>query len=270
MEGYYYKPRMDWELLEEHSQGVIATTGCLGGHVLQSLLQGDEKAALAHAQRLQDIFGRDSLFVELQDHGLDEQRRTNGQLVAIAEQIGAPLLATNDLHYTSREDADAHDALLCVQTNSLRSDPDRFKFTGTEHYLKSATEMRELFREVPEACDNTLWIAERANVEIEFGKPLLPDFPLPAEFAPTAEQTQDQAATAYLHHLTFEGARKRWGEHIPDDVTERLVYELRVIEDMGFSQYFLITWDLIKHARDSNIRVGPGRGSAAGCAVAYC
>ena len=270
MEGYYYKPRMDWELLEQHSQGVIATTGCLGGHVLQSLLQGDERQALAHAQRLQDIFGRDSLFVELQDHGLDEQRRTNGQLVEIAKRIGAPLLATNDLHYTSRHDADAHDALLCVQTNSLRSDPDRFKFTGTEHYLKSAAEMRDLFREVPQACDNTLWIAERAHVEIEFGKPLLPDFPLPDEFAPTEGQSQDDAATAYLRHLTFEGARKRWGTALDDEITERLLYELRTIEDMGFSQYFLITWDLIRHARDSNIRVGPGRGSAAGCAVAYC
>lgn len=270
LEGYYYKPRLDWELLEEHSRGVIATTGCLGGHVLQSLLQGDERGALEKAARLQDVFGKDNLFVELQDHGLDDQRRTNGQLVAIAEKIGAPLLATNDLHYTTRDDADAHDALLCVQTNSLRSDPDRFKFTGTEHYLKSAAEMRSLFAELPQACDNTLWIAERCNVEIEFGKPQLPDFPLPEAFAPGEGTSQEEAATAYLRHLTLQGAEQRWGAPLPAEATERLDHELGIIQAMGFSQYFLITWDLIRHARDNGIRVGPGRGSAAGCAVAYC
>src|SRR6478735_5700610 len=161
LEGYYYKPRLDWELLEQHSEGVIATTGCLGGHVLQSLMRGDEEGALKQAGRLQDIFGRDNLFVEIQDHGIPEQHRTNPQLFEIARRIGAPLVATNDSHYTHREDAVAHDALLCVQTGSLMSDPDRFKFSGNDHYLKSATEMRRLFVEVPEACDNSLWIAER-------------------------------------------------------------------------------------------------------------
>ena len=159
LEGYYYKPRLDWELLERHHQGLIATTGCLGGHVLQSLLQGDEAGALEKAGRLQDIFGRDNLFVELQDHGLPAQHQTNPQLVEIATKLGAPLLATNDSHYTHREDHLGHDALLCVQTGALISDPKRFHFEGEEHYLKSAQEMRYLFREVPSACDNTLWIA---------------------------------------------------------------------------------------------------------------
>ncbi|MEO1057863.1 MAG: DNA polymerase III subunit alpha, partial [Actinomycetota bacterium] len=261
MEGYYYKPRMDWELLEKYSDGLIATTGCLGGHVLQSLLKGDERGALEKAARLQEIFGRDNLFVELQDHGLAEQRRTNPQLMNIAKQLGAPLLATNDSHYTHQHDHEAHDALLCVQTGALLSDQNRFKFEGTEHYLKSAAEMRYLFREVPTACDNSLWIAERANVEIEFGNPQLPNFPLPEGFADDA---------AYLRHLTYEGAQKRWGEELSAEAQERLAYELKVICDMGFASYFLITWDLIRHAREAGIRVGPGRGSAAGCAVAYC
>ena len=261
MEGYYYKPRMDWELLEQHSEGLIATTGCLGGHVLQAMMNGDDQGALEKAARLQDIFGRDNLFVELQDHGLAEQRRTNPKLIELAKKIGAPLLATNDSHYTHQEDHEAHGALLCVQTGSLLSDPNRFKFDGTEHYLKTATEMRYLFREVPSACDNTLWVAERANLEIEFGKPLLPTFPVPEGFADDA---------SYLRHLTLEGARKRWGDHLSKTVEERLAYELETIIHMGFASYFLIVWDLIKHARDEGIRVGPGRGSAAGCAVAYC
>jgi len=260
MEGYYYKPRLDWELLAEHSEGVIATTGCLGGHVLQSLMNEGYDAALAKAARLQDIFGRDNLFVEIQDHGIPAQHQTNPDLLRIAKAIGAPLLATNDSHYVHRHDAVAHDALLCVQTGSLMSDTNRFKFHGDEHYLKTAEEMRHLFREVEVACDNTLWIAERANVEIAFGDALLPNFPLPEGF----EDDSD-----YLRHLTFEGARLRWGDPLPDEVVERLAYELQVIGDMGFSSYFLIVWDLIRHARDAGIRVGPGRGSAAGCAVAY-
>ena len=261
LEGYYYKPRIDWELLDTHSEGVIATTGCLGGHVLQELLNGNEDQARKKAGKLQDIFGRDNLFVELQDHGIAAQRQTNPQLVEIANYLGAPLLATNDTHYTHSEDHQAHDALLCVQTASLMSDPDRFRFEGNDHYVKSSAEMRDLFREVPSACDNTLWIAERCNVEIELGEPKLPKFPLPEGF-----ETDYQ----YLEHLTFEGAHKRWGEVLNDATVERLAYELKVINDMGFSSYFLITGDLIDHARKQNIRVGPGRGSAAGCAVSYC
>ncbi|MGB0111851.1 MAG: DNA polymerase III subunit alpha, partial [Ilumatobacteraceae bacterium] len=261
MEGYYYKPRMDFELLEKYSDGLIATTGCLGGHVLQAMMNGDEQGALEKAARLQDIFGRDNLFVELQDHGLAAQRETNPKLIELAKKIKAPLLATNDSHYTHQADHEAHGALLCVQTGALLSDPNRFKFEGSEHYLKSAAEMRYLFREVPSACDNTLWIAERAELEIEFGNPLLPEFDVPDGFDSDAE---------YLRHLTYEGAKKRWGDNLPPAVEERLAYELKTINDMGFASYFLITWDLIKHARDSRIRVGPGRGSAAGCAVAYC
>ena len=260
MEGYYYKPRVDWDVLAEHSEGLIATTGCLGGHVLQALLRDDFDDARTKAARLQEIFGKDNLFIELQDQGIPEQHRTNPQLERIARELGAPLLATNDSHYTRREDARAHDALLCVQTGSQMSDPNRFRFSGEEHYLKSTHEMRELFRDLPDACDNTLWIAERCGVEIEFGNPRLPDFPIPEGF---------EDADSYLEHLAFEGARVRWGNQLEDRVVERLAYELATIRDMGFSSYFLITWDLIRHARDQGIRVGPGRGSAAGCAVAY-
>jgi DNA polymerase-3 subunit alpha len=261
LEGYYYKPRLDWELLERHHHGLVATTGCLGGHVLQSLLKGDERGALDKAGRLQDIFGRDHLFVEIQDHGLLAQRQTNPQLLEIARRIGAPVIATNDSHYTHREDHEAHDALLCVQTGALQSDPKRFKFEGTEHYLKTAAEMRYLFREVPQACDSTLWIAERADVNIEFGNAVLPRFDIPDGFVDD---------TAYLEHLAWRGAEERWGAPLEPAVVERLAYELKVIADMGFSSYFLIVWDLIRHAREQGIRVGPGRGSAAGCAVAYC
>ena len=261
LEGYAYKPRADWELLERHHHGVIATTGCLGGLVCQALLKGDTERAAGLAARLQDIFGPEHLFVELQDHGLEEQRRTNPELVRLARRLGAPLLATNDSHYVSRHDAEAHDALLCVQTGSVKDDPKRFKFHGDEHYLKTAAEMRQLFRDYPDACDNTLWIAERADVEIEFGRPKLPSFPRPEGFT---------GADDYLRHLAQQGAAARYGSPVPGEVIQRLDYELGVISDMGFSDYFLVVWDLIRHAREQGIRVGPGRGSAAGCCVAYC
>ncbi len=261
LEGYYYRPRCDWELLDRYHEGIVVTSGCLGGVVLQALLKGDMELAVTRAARLQDIFGRDSMFVELQDHGLPEQHRTNPMLLELARRIKAPLLATNDSHYTGQADALAHDALLCVQTGSQMDDPNRFKFHGDQHYLKTALEMRSLFSELPEACDNTLWIAERAAVEIEFGRPQLPEFELPEGFA-----TQGQ----YLRHLTYEGAAQRYGDPLPAEVVTRLDYELGVIEDMGFSAYFLVVWDLIHYARTHGIRVGPGRGSAAGCCVAYC
>ncbi len=267
LEGYYYKPRLDWELLARHSTGLIATTGCLGGVVLQALLADDRIKAEALAARLQDIFGKDNLFVELQDHGLPEQHKTNPALVEIARRIGAPLLATNDSHYTHREDHVAHDALLCVQTGALIADPKRFKFEGEEHYLKSAAEMRHLFAELPEACDNTLLIAERASVEIDFGGANLPRFPVPEEF--NGETYEDRAA-AYLRDLSVQGAKERYGSPVPAEVMSRLDYELGVIGDMGFAAYFLVVWDLIRFARSRGIRVGPGRGSAAGCCVAYC
>ena len=263
LEGYYYKPRLDWELLAEHSEGLIATTGCLGGHVLQSLLQGDERGALEKAGRLQEIFGRDNLFVELQDHGLPAQRETNPKLIELAQKLGAPLLATNDSHYTHREDHESHDALLCVQTGAVLSDPKRFKFEGHEHYLKTADEMRYLFRELPggvrqHAVDRRAGRRRRSSS----ATPLLPNFPLPEGF------TDD---TGYLAHVTWQGARERWGDDVPevDEATASSTSSTRS-PTMGFSSYFLIVWDLIKHARDGGIRVGPGRGSAAGCAVAYC
>jgi DNA polymerase-3 subunit alpha len=267
LEGYYYKPRIDWELLERYHEGLIATTGCLGGLVLQSLLRDDFEGAKKIAGRLQDIFGRENLFIELQDHGIIEQRRTNPQLIEIAKALGAPLVATNDSHYTKREDAVVHDALLCVQTGARLSDEKRFRFEGEEHYLKSALEMRELFREVPEACDNTLAIAERCNVEIEFGHPKLPEFEVPIQFQ---SDSYESSASAFLRHLTMEGAKARYGDPVPQEVLDRIEYELQVISDMGFSAYFLVVGDLIAHAKSSGIRVGPGRGSAAGCCVAYC
>ncbi len=197
----------------------------------------------------------------MQDHGLPEQQRTNPLLLDIAKEIQAPLLATNDGHYTDRADAASHDALLCVQTNATMDDPNRFHFHGDEHYFKSAAEMRQLFSDLPEACDNSLWIAERANVTIDFDRAELPIFPLPNGFGSDDD---------YLRHLTYKGARERYGEALPAAVTDRIDYELRVISNMGFSTYFLVVCDLIRHAHERRIRVGPGRGSAAGCCVAYC
>lgn len=261
LEGYYYKPKVDWELLAQHSKGVIATTGCLGGHVLQALMNQGYGTALQKAARLQDIFGRDNLFVEIQDHGIMEQHQTNPQLIRIAEAIKAPLLLTNDSHYVKQGDAVAHDALLCVQTGAKIADEQRFKFHGHDHYIKSAAEMRSLFgEEVRSASDNTLLIAERCDVEIPFGENKLPHFPLPEGF---------DTAAQYLSHLTYKGAYERYPE-MSAEILERIEFELGVIEDMGFSAYFLITGDLIDYARHNGIAVGPGRGSAAGCAVAYC
>ncbi len=266
LEGYYYKPRLDWELLERYASGVVATSGCLGGVVLQALLQDDYSRAKSLAGRLQSIFGRDSFYIELQDHGLPEQTRTNPHLISIAREIGAPLLATNDLHYVRHGDAEMHDALLCIGTGSLVADPNRFRFHSDQHYLKSAAEMRYLFRDYPDACDNTLAIAERSDVTIEFDNDALPEYPVPSEFRGA---THKEGANRYLRDLTYRGAVDRYGG-VNEDVQRRLDYELGVIADMGFSDYFLVVWDLIRHAREQGIRVGPGRGSAAGCCVAYC
>ena len=267
LEGYYYKPRVDWELLERYAKGLIATSGCLGGVVLQALLQDNYDKALALAGRLQTIFGAENFFIEMQDHGIPEQLRTNPQLLRIAKDLGAPLLATNDLHYVHHSDAEMHDALLCIGTASLVSDPNRFRFQSQEHYLKSAAEMRYLFREIPEACDNTLLIAERAQVKIEFDNDALPEFPIPEEFR---SDTHKEGADRLLRDLSYRGAHERYGEQLSNEVHERIEYELRVVADMGFSDYFLVVWDIIRHAREQGIRVGPGRGSAAGCCIAYC
>jgi len=267
LEGYWYKPRVDWAMLEHYHEGLVATTGCLGGLVLQSLMAGDEAGAEAHAARLADIFGKDSTYVEVQDHGLAEQRQTNPQLVRLAKRLGLSLIATNDSHYTRREDSIAHDVLLCVQTGAKLDDPKRFKFEGEEHYLKTAAEMRHLFGELPEACDATLEVAERAEVEIAFGLDALPEFPVPGS---VRGEDYKERAGAYLRELAYEGARRRYGEPLSSEVRERLDYELTVISDMGFPAYFLVVWDLIRHAKEKGIRVGPGRGSAAGSLVAYC
>jgi DNA polymerase-3 subunit alpha len=273
LEGYYYKPRMDPELLAEHHEGLIATSGCLGGPVAQRLAPDasreegntvsnrDFEAALAAAAMYQDIFGHDSFFVELQDHGLEPQRRIMPDLLDIARRIDAPLLATNDAHYTRRDEAEAHDVLLCIQTGSNRDDPRRLKLGNDQFYLKTSAEMRTVFPNdvYPGACDNTLWIAERANVALDLGRIMLPQFPVPA----------GETEASYLERLVREGARARYGSPLPTDVEERIDHELRIISEMGFPAYFLVVWDLIRHAREEGIRVGPGRGSAAGSIVAY-
>jgi DNA polymerase-3 subunit alpha len=273
MEGYYYKPRIDAELLAEYSEGLIGTTGCLGGHVPQ-LLGVDEAAdddqrgternfdsAVAAAAMYQDILGRDNFFIELQDHGIPAQRKIMDDLLDIGRRLDAPLLAANDSHYTHAHEADAHDALLCIQTGSVKSDENRFKFHSQEFYIKSSAEMRSLFDEerYPGASDNTLWVAERVDFDIEFGRILLPQFEVPEG------HTED----TYLRHLVLEGAAGRYGVLEPE-VQERIDYELKVISEMGFSAYFLIVWDLIEYATRRGIRTGPGRGSAAGSIVAYC
>jgi DNA polymerase III subunit alpha len=274
MEGYYRKPRVDFDLLAQHAEGIIATSGCLGGMVPQLLApdaQSEEgnkgtvrdfDAALKAAGRFQDILGRDNFFIELQDHGIEAQRRVMGDLLDISRRLDAPLLATNDSHYTRRDEHDTHDILLCIQTGKLRTDPGRLRFHGTEHYLKTAAEMRQLFpdQDYPGACDNTLWIAERANVEVEFGQILLPQFPVP----------DGETEVSYLRKLVDLGVTERYGSTPPPEVAERVEYELKIIEEMGFPAYFLIVWDLIRYARENRIRVGPGRGSAAGSIVSYC
>ena len=273
LEGYYYKPRMDLELLAEHSEGIIATSGCLGGLVPQLLgpdavseegnkgITRDFDAAVAAAARFQDIFGRDNFFIEVQDHGISAQTRIMDDLLDVANKLGAPLLATNDAHYTRQDEHDAHDALLCIQTGSLRNEPGRLRFEGSEHYLKTAEQMRRLFPEdrFPGACDNTLSIAERAEVDLEFGKILLPQFPVP----------EGETEVTYLRKLVEEGTHERYGAEPGAEVWERVEHELKIIEEMGFPAYFLIVWDLIRHARENGIRVGPGRGSAAGSIVSY-
>ncbi len=258
LEGFYYKPRCDWNILSEHSEGLIVTSGCLGGVVLQEVLRGEDEEALKAAARLQDIFGRGNFFIELQNQGLPEQAWTNPKLLEISKTLNAPLVATNDAHYTHADDAHPHDVLLCSGTHAKVHETDRFKFYNDQYYLKSAEEMRYLWRELPEACDNTLWIAERSDVQIEFGKNLVPKFPVPDGF-----ESEDD----YLRHLVLEGAMKRWA--INDEVTSRLEYELETIINMGMAGYFLILWDLCRHAHKVGIRIGPARGSAGGCAVAY-
>jgi DNA polymerase-3 subunit alpha len=260
LRGHFMKPRCDWEMLERYAKGLIATTGCLGGQVLQALLRGEEAEARRVAGRLQDIFGKSNLFVELQNHGIEEQRRTMPALLEVARHIDAPLVAGTDSHYCRREDAAAHSALLAIQTGSKLSDPNRFHFEGEEHYIKTAAEMREIFRDYPEACNNTLWIAERCQARMPFGDLHLPKFDVPWGYADDNE---------YLRKMAEAGALERWGS-ISEVQRARLDQELAGIAATGFASYFLILWDLCKFARSEGIRIGFGRGSAASSAVLYC
>jgi DNA polymerase-3 subunit alpha len=260
IEGFFYKPRMDRELLARHHEGIIATSGCLGGEACQRLLKGDQAGAKAVLAEFRDLFGPDNYFVELMDHGLPEDKRVNPELVACARDLGIPLLATNDLHYTRKADAVSHEVLLCIQTGAVLADPKRFKFDAEEFYLKSPAEMRGLFADLPEACDNTLAVAERCDVELSFGGNHLPEIDVPA----------GHTLESWLREETMRGAARRYGEPLSRQARERLDYELSVINDLGFAGYFLIVADLCRHARENGIRVGPGRGSAAGSCVSYC
>jgi DNA polymerase-3 subunit alpha len=260
LEGHFYKPRMDRELFQRHHEGLIATSGCLGSEVNQRLLKGDREGARAALAEFRDLFGAGNYFVELHEHGLPEQRRVNPELVALARDLGLPLLAANDLHYIRKADAGPHEVLLCIQTGAVLADPKRLKFEAEEFYLKSPAEMRALFADHPEACDNTLEVAERCNVELQFGANLLPHFDVPA----------GHTLESWLRAEVERGAVRRYGEPLPPEVRDRLDYELQVIDQLGFAGYFLIVADLCRHAREHGIRVGPGRGSAAGSCVSYC
>ncbi|QBI21817.1 DNA polymerase III subunit alpha [Egibacter rhizosphaerae] len=260
LEGYWYKPRADKELLEQYADGLIVLSGCLGAEVNQHLLSGDERAARETAAWYRDVLGPDNYFIELQDHGIPEQHKTNGQLIEIARDLGLGLVVTNDSHYTHQHDHEAHDCLLCIQTGSQKSDPDRFKFKSDQFYVKAPHEMQALFPELPQTWKNTLAIAERCNVEIDFGTFHLPKFEVP----------EGLTEAEHLRRKVFEGAEQRYGVPLSQKVTERLESELAIIEQMGFPAYFLIVADLCEYARQHGIRLGPGRGSAAGCAVAYC
>ena len=259
LEGYYYKPRMDRELLSRYADGLIATTGCPGGEIQTRLRMGNYREALRAASDYRDIFGAANFYLEVMDHGIDIENRVKADLLKLGKDLKLPLLATNDLHYTFHEDAPAHEALLCVQSGSTLADPKRFKFDNSEFYVKTAAQMRELFKDIPESCDNTLLIAERCNVTLREGENLLPQFEVPAG------QTED----SWLRALSHEGLQKRLGDRTTPEHIARLDYELDVMIKMGFPGYFLVVADLCSHAREVGIRVGPGRGSAAGSLVAY-
>ncbi|MDD5832105.1 MAG: DNA polymerase III subunit alpha [Clostridiales bacterium] len=269
VEGFYYKPRVDTKLLEDYHEGIIACSACLAGEVAVNLTAGMYDEAKKAALKYRDIFGKDNFFLELQDHGIELQRTVNAGLIRLSEETGIELVATNDVHYTFSEDAEPHDILLCIQTGKKVKDADRMRYEGGQYYLKSEEEMRQLFRSVPRALDNTHKIAERCNVEIEFGSYKLPRFAVPSGYT----------AGEYLVMLCREGVEKRYpGAYGAEDggskqyginIRERLDYELDTIESMGFVEYFLIVSDFISYAKRKGIPVGPGRGSAAGSVVAY-
>ena len=266
-EGYYYKPRVDYEVLEQYSEGIIALSACLAGEVQKYLARNMYDEACKSALRYQKIFGKGNFFLELQDHGIDMQKKVNMDLLRMSSGLGIELVATNDIHYIYDTDYEAHDILLCIQTGKKVMDEDRMRYEGGQYYLKSEEEMRALFPYALQAIDNTAKIAARCNVEIEFGVRKLPKYQVPKEFW-DSEEEEGEASWRYLHHLCYEGLNRRYGSEKPE-LTERLDYELSVIRNMGFIDYFLIVWDFINYAKTNGIIVGPGRGSAAGSIVAY-
>jgi DNA polymerase-3 subunit alpha len=258
LEGFYYKPRIDYEVLEQYHEGIIALSACLGGEVATNLRRGFYAEAKAAALRMQEVFGEGYFFLELQDHGMQEQKNVNQALYRMSQETGIKLVATNDVHYTFAEDADPHDILLCIQTQKKVTDENRMRYEGGQFYLKSPEEMLTLFPYAREALENTHEIAKRCDVTITFGEYKLPLYPVPAPFT----------AYEYLVKLCQEGLKERY-QPVTEELQERMLYELQTIRDMGFIDYFLIVWDFIKYARDNNISVGPGRGSAAGSIVSY-
>ena len=258
VDGFYYKPRVDLEILEKYHEGIIALSACLAGEVARSITKGFYEESKKAALRYEEIFGKGNFFLELQDHGIPEQHRVNQQLVRMSRETGIELVATNDIHYTYSTDAEAHDILLCVQTGKRLQDEDRMRYEGGQYYVKSVEEMVALFPYAPQALENTHKIAERCNVEIEFGVTKLPKFDVPEGYT----------AWEYLNKLCFDGLAERYSGDM-GELEERLNYELNVIKNMGYVDYFLIVWDFIRYARDHDIIVGPGRGSAAGSLVSY-
>ncbi len=258
-EGYYYKPRVDLEVLREFHEGIIALSACLAGEVQRNIMRGMYEEGKAAAFRYQEIFGEENFFLELQDHGMQEQKLVNQSLLRLSQETGIELVATNDVHYTYAEDEKPHDMLLCIQTGKKLSDENRMRYEGGQYYIKSEEEMRELFPYALQALENTQKIAERCNVEIEFGVTKLPKYDVPEGYT----------SWEYLNHLCYEGLKRRYTD-VDRSLEERLEYELSVIKSMGYVDYFLIVWDFIKYAKDHGIAVGPGRGSAAGSIVSYC
>ncbi|MBQ5953251.1 MAG: DNA polymerase III subunit alpha [Lachnospiraceae bacterium] len=258
IDGYYYRPRIDKELLRQYHEGIIALSACLAGEVPRWLQRGMYEEAKAAALEHLAIFGEGNYFLELQDHGIPEQKNVNTQLIRMSQETGIPLVCTNDIHYTLAEDAEAHDLLLCLQTGKKVSDENRMRYEGGQYYIKSEEEMRKLFPYAQEALDNTHRIAERCNVEIEFGVTKLPHFDVPEGFT----------SQTYLRYLCDQGIQERY-QPVSETARKRLDYELNVIAEMGYVDYFLIVWDFIRYARENGIAVGPGRGSGAGSIVAY-
>ncbi|ASY23964.1 DNA polymerase III subunit alpha [Candidatus Nanopelagicus abundans] len=259
LEGFYYKPRVDRELLSKYSKGIIATTGCAGGEIQTRLRMGAYKEAIKAASEYRDIFGPENFYLEIMDHSIEIEQRAFADLIKLGKELNLPQLATNDLHYTHHDDAAAHEVLLCIQSGSTMADPKRFKFENSEFYLKSPAQMREIFKDFKQACDNTLLVAERCETTMREGENLLPQFPVPA----------GQSEDSWLIKLANDGLAIKMGNSIPTEYQDRLNFELEVMIKMGFPGYFLVVADLCDHARKVGIRVGPGRGSAAGSLVSY-